>query len=917
MRTKPFLETIIDRIWNDRSNFSGLVFVVPSIRSGTFLRKYIANYLDAPIIAPEIKSIEAFIAEISGLDPIANTFLPFELYEAYLESDIPEKENLESFLKWGQLLLADFNEIDRHLIDSKTLFSYLASAKRLNEWGVQAESNSLVSNYLRFWDSLSPMYDRFVSALIDKSAGHQGLLYRKAYENCDTYLERQGGSSFVFIGFNALNTSEQRILQKFLEHPNNSIYWDTDRYFLNDPQHDASYFIRKYQREWPFLKNNALQGVSAHYLEPKHMEVIGIPKYVSQAKYAGSLLARLHAQRQHLDKVALVLADEALLPALMNALPEHIGPVNITMGYPVERTAVYRMLSDCLAFQLTKTKKGWRYTDLLQVLGNPLMAQLIEIHQKGLVSALERLVHSGNSVFVDQDQLKRLVAEENDFLQRLFIGPTTLGPRLFIEMAYGMLVDLEAKGILEGPFQMESHRQLRAILKSLEEALADYPGLITLAALKPLLDAHVASARIHFKGDPFKGLQIMGMLETRSLDFETVILCSVNEGILPSGKNMNSFIPYDIKKEFALPTHKEKDAIYTYHFYRLLQRAKNVYLTYNTEADVLEGGEKSRLLSQLLTDTDIPWQITHRKLSPRVPYQNTPLKEIPKTDAMVLALHQFGEKGFSPSSLATYIRNPMQFYRQYLLGIKEIETIEATIAPNTFGTIIHDSLEDLYRPYVGTTITEHTLDTIEASLVQVVSDHFNAFFPNNGARKGKNLIAFEVILTYVSRLVAFDRERVKKDSIHLIAVETGYETGLSLPGIPNPIRLRGKIDRIESINGQTVILDYKTGNVLPSATEIVGFEDACSDPKKDKALQLMCYALLFNAQHTNTPLSAAVVPIKDLQKGLRYFATKSSAHSRTKERLIDQEVISSFSEQLKELILAIFDPNTPIYDLEE
>jgi len=407
----------------------------------------------------------------------------------------------------------------------------------------------------------------------------------------------------------------------------------------------------------------------------------------------------------------------------------------------------------------------------------------------------------------------------------------------------------------------------------------------------------------------------MGMLETRTLDFDTVIVTSVNEGILPAGKTNNSFIPYDVKKEFDMPTFKDKDAVYTYHFYRLLQRAKNSYLTYNTEPDVLEGGEKSRFINQLLTDENINPYIKHQIATPKIPIKKSVEKKVAKTALLLEQLKTMANSGFSPSSLTNYITNPYTFYKQNVLKIQEVAKVEETIAPNTFGTIVHDVLEELYTPLIGQTLTEKSLLEIKNSAERIVQKHFLKTYSDSTIDKGQNLIIFKVILKYILSTIDYEIKQITNHDIRIIGLEQNLQVTLNLPELGFPIRMKGKLDRVEYRNGEIHIIDYKTGNVTLSELEISSFTDLITTDKKTKAFQLLCYALMYHSIAQNQNIRASILPIKKINSGLLDFCIKEGSRPLTKNKSIDDSVLQEFEKILTQLILEIFDPETPFQDI--
>jgi hypothetical protein len=449
------------------------------------------------------------------------------------------------------------------------------------------------------------------------------------------------------------------------------------------------------------------------------------------------------------------------------------------------------------------------------------------------------------------------------------------------------------------------------IFNELKLLNSTYHHINNISTLLSLYKELLKSETLDFKGEPLKGLQIMGMLESRVLDFDTVIISSVNEGILPAGKSNNSFIPFDVKLENGLPTYKEKDAVYTYHFYRLLQRAKNIYIIYNTEPDVLNGGEKSRFITQL--EIENLHLIHHYIVSPKVPSIKPSIKAIKKTEVVIETIKSIANKGFSPSSLTNYIRNPIDFYYDKVLGVKSYDQVEETVAANTLGTVIHDTLEDLYKPNINLILTETHLDTMMKSIDDIVERHFKAEYKEGDITKGKNLIIFEIAKRYVSNFLNKELETVQSGNIiKIIALEKEIRVALTIPELEYPVFLRGTVDRIDEFNGVVRIIDYKTGKVEQNKVEVVNWEDITTDyDKYSKSFQVLTYAYMLNELTAFTgSVEGGIISFKNLQGDyfLKFAKKDKVGRGSDKNTNISQDTLKEFANELKNLILEICNP---------
>ncbi len=902
---QSFLEEVVADIIHTAQISDDLVLVVPSKRAGVFLLQQFSKVTKTASFAPTIVTIEEFVKQLSGLRYASGTQLIFELYHVYQELHKEEAESFYSFSKWGNTLLQDFNEIDRYLIPPQEIFSYLSAIQETNHWYVQPNKTPMIESYIRFWKSLKPLYDAFKDHLTQLGVGYQGMIYRKAEENIGEFATSIQPHSHFFIGFNALNAAESSIIQTLLSKEKATVYWDIDPCFLKDHLHDAGLFIRSYLKQWPYYSANAPKGPAPTYHSQKNIRIVGVPKNVSQAKYVGALLEELQDSDRHaLKNTAVVLGNEHLLNPVLNSMPASISNINVTMGYPVANTPAASLFNEFIALYVTPQYKGWYYNDLLSFIAHPYIQSLFKTPQK-TTSELAGSIKEKNWVYITPQHIQQLSSEDMEVLSLLFSKDYT-SPTALLNACDTLLLLLKDLFTSEtDPISLQYLVQFHVVFNELKEYMATYDFIKDLKSFQSLYKELLAIETIDFYGEPLEGVQLMGMLESRNLDFETVIITSVNEGVLPSGKTNSSFIPFDLKKEFKLPTYKEKDAVYTYHFYRLLQRARNVYLLYNTEADVLEGGEKSRFITQLLTDDSGGKNISHVVASPAMELP-VPENEIIAKDLSVLAvLQERAQKGFSPSSLSQYIRNPIDFYKKYVLGIQEAVNVEEVIAANTFGTVIHSCMEALYTPFIGSQLSPDKLKKLLPEIPRVVKEHYKEHYPNVSLESGQNLIAYHVIQRYIEKFITSEIKESSQHTIELLALEEPFKTSLAIPTVDFPVFLRGTLDRVDKKDGVLRILDYKTGNAKNSEVEITDWESLISDPDKGKAFQLLCYALMYSQKHQPEAFEAAIIPFRNQEAGLLTFAFKESVGKSPKNTSITANTMDLFREQLVQLIETI------------
>lgn len=903
-----FLEETLQHIQQKQEDLSNCIFILPSKRAGGFLKNFLRKQTKKTVFLPKIISVEELIQELSGLEIIDPTELLFKSYEVYKNTTThKEKESFDVYSSWAITLLNDFNEVDRYLLDPKKFFGYLESIKSLERWNVSSEKSSFVTNYLEFWKQLPQFYDTLKEKLINQGIAYQGLVYREAVRNTEHYLQAHTSLQHIFIGFNALNTAEQQIIQAFLETGHNDIYWDADKVFVDNRKHSASFFFRNYIKEWNYFKTNPAHFISNKYGTPKNIISVACSKNSAQLKYTGQLLQGYSPEK--LNKTAIVLADEALLLPLLHSLPENVTQVNVTMGAALKNFPVAVFFESWLSLH-KRDPLSFYFRDVLKILGSPIAAQLLDNQY-----SISRITQQNRSHYT-LDQILEISVENDAEILSLLFRSLEDAPQKALTVFDKIIQKLRKKDVSYVIEKVVLHK-LYSIIEELKALSKKYNHLANLTTLQELFIELIAVTTIDFKGEAFQGLQIMGVLETRVLDFENIILLSVNEGVLPSGKSNASFITYDLKKQFKLPSYIEKDAIYTYHFYHMLHRAKDITLLYTNFTEGLNSGEKSRFILQLEIEGHPQHTFTEQRVSPKVSIQQNLLKTIDKTEKVQERLKDIAKKGFSPSALTSYIRNPIDFYYQKILKVNEFNEVEETVAFNTLGTIVHDTLQHLYEPYVGTVLTKDILGGLKTKVASEIAKQFSENFKGGDISKGKNLIIFEVAKRYVENLIAQDLAEIEQgNTIKLLHIESDLTFKLAIPDLDFPVSIHGKVDRVDSYNGQMRIIDYKTGNVQQGDLELVDWTDLSSDYKFSKAFQVLTYALMLFGNEPFTAAEAGIISFKNMASGYLKFGTKDATRSQNKDQNITKETLALFSEELKKLILEICDPSIPFTEKE-
>jgi hypothetical protein len=905
---------------NNSSSLHNINIVLPNKRAKIFLIEELKRQSFSTFLAPKIISIEMLIEEISQLRTLDNIELLFEFYIVYLDTTEKSKQqDFEKFLSWAVTLIQDFNEIDRYLINQNEIFSYLLDIERIKHWTPNINNQSkLIENHLDFWKLMPFYYQKFTEHLLNKKVGYQGLLYRKASENCLAFAKKTEVTTFVFAGFNALNASEETIIKCLLEHNKASVFWDIDAFFLKDEFHDAGLFLRRIKNSWKHFETHPFNWITDAFSSDKNIEVIGTPKSIGQAKIAGKIIEKIVFENKSLENTAIVLSEENILIPVLNALPVEVENLNITMGYPSKNNPAQILIYKLFQLHLNAQNRNKKqsvlyYKEVLEILNNPLIVSSIQANE------VVKIIKNSNLTFITSNRLSELFFKydllNNELVQHLFFD-WNVSVNEILEKLKSILIYIKTH--LSN--QNEQDKVTKAFVFSIYNVVLkitnyyeSYKNIENLEILFTIYKQVIDQAQVSFEGEPLKGLQIMGILESRVLDFDNVIITSLNEGKLPGGKSNNSFIPYDVKFEKGLPTYKERDAIFTYHFYRLLQRAKNIYLLYNTHSEGIDAGEKSRFITQLEIE-HLPnhnfKKVFYNAIKPDTIYQ--PI-EVIKTQPILDRLEEIATvKGFSPSALTNYLRNPIQFYYQRILGVRENEEVEENVALNTLGTIIHEVLEKMYVPFEGKNIQIQVsdIDVMIQNIASITLEKFKVVYKEGDIKKGKNLIAFEVAKRNIYNFLIQEKHNIENgDKLFILSLEKPHETIFEHHNLPYPVKISGKVDRIELRNNTIRIIDYKTGKVEANKLKINTFEGLTLDLANDKIIQLLCYALMFqeNPLKENYNVEVGIFSFKNMKAGFLPF-TFGKGRGVVGETFITTEFLANFKEELVILIQEILNP---------
>ncbi len=847
---QTFLRQVASNLYSKHHHqLKDLCIVFPSRRATVYFQKHLSQLIENNSWSPLLFSLEDFISIHAKLVQLDQVDLIFDLYTVHKKIEGSKRQEFDEFLSWATVLLQDFNELDRHLVSAEDLYDFLSEAKAIESWQPQQnELSEFQYNYLRFWRSLKTYYQEFREILLSKKAAHQGLLFRKvAEESVPLVFKHQ---ICYFVGFNALTKAESVFIEKYLSNNSSFMIYDSDDFYVQNQFHQAGHFLRKNLKHPKAITIND-KGFS----KTKKIRVYGIAGNIAQAKLCGDLL---HSSKS--DQTAVVLADEQLLIPVLDAVPESIEDINVTMGYPISSSIYYDVIQKIILLhgQAEKIKGASLFsTQLLSALVKHPVWQLFDAN---VISENQKIKQQIEGQYISSFNSKDLYDFEEKLQAKIF---NCQSPQDLIEALSTLSTLITHLLYQKDSLDFAIAQELQKGLTSLKARLEQQKEEVNWKALQFIFQQLISTSTVSFIGEPIMGLQIMGVLESRNLDFDHIILTSVNEGILPSGKSQNSFIPYDIKRKFGLPSYQEKDSIFSYHFFRLLQRAEHIDIIYNTQVDALMGGEKSRFINQLIEELpryNPSVDLSVEEISFKFPERAISKPIISKSDQLIQLIKERFETGISASAINSYLQCPLDFYYRYLLKLREEES-SSTIEISQFGTIVHDALEMLYAPLVGKDLQKEHLhklkDRIDESLVSAFEKKFK-----NKPDFGFMMLAYEVAKQYLHRIVNLDIDYISTgNTLKIIALEKQIKHCFDLEnGIS--VQFNGFIDRIDECNGVSRIIDYKTGKVEARDLKI-NHLDQLLDGSKSIALQVILYKAATEKQFPNSEVGVLSLKTRD------------------------------------------------------
>ena len=859
---KPFLYQVASLFYEKwGAEVSRLAFVFPNRRTGLFFQKYLSEVADTPLFSPTILTINDLFIQLSGKQSADRISMLFTLYDIYIRQS-GSTETFDEFLYWGEMLLNDFDDIDKYMANARMLFSNVTDLREIeNDFDFLSDEQIAAirsfwssfyprgdtpnqQQFLAVWQVLYDLYEEFRATMAAEGKGYEGMIFREVVES----MERGESpdlpyEQIVFVGLNALSVSEERFLAQLQKREIADFYWDYVSDKVTDPDNKASYFVSRNLKSFP----SSMKLPSEEKVKTE-IEVIGIPSGIGQAKHVYTLLSdwckEAEMSSEEALRTAVILPDEHLLIPVLNAIPEQIRRINVTMGYPLAGTPVASLIEYILALQ-----KNVRYIDrnplfyfrdVLPVLNH----RYILSTSPEIISSLVKEITENNKIYISHTEL-----EKTPLLEILFTPVT--GVEAFSDYLIKVLEELnkvmsalsdeeeEDATLRTNDLEQEFIFHYFTTVNRMKEVLKDARIEMKIDTFFRLLKRVTDTITIPFHGEPLSGLQIMGVLETRALDFDRLIILSMNEGIFPQRKAANSFIPYNLRRGFGLPTYEHQDSVWAYHFYRLIERASHVSLLYDTRSNGLQTGEVSRFVHQLHYHYEVPMR--DKLVVYNVSSSKTPPLAVPKREDIMRRLDAYrkgGSKAISASAINTYLDCPLKFYFSVVEGIREEEEVSETIESDVFGSILHKVMEELYKPFQGKMVTVDLLKAIRkdtALLTGAIARAFaSEFFKTEVVRSltGQNYLIGEMIRKYVEKILERDGKLTP-----FVYIESERKiNGLISLSDHSEIRLKGFIDRVDEVLDAIRIIDYKSGS---GTTTFSSIESLFNKEEKDRAKAVM------------------------------------------------------------------------------
>lgn len=959
----PFLYSVAQAFYSREGEaIKDNTFIFPSRRAELFFIKYLSQISDKPIFSPNTITIDDFISQLSGYAPADRIEMLFLLYDNYKRIS-NTNETFDDFYYWADILLTDFDDIDKYLVDASKIFSNLYELKEIDSqfkdmltleqkeflkrfianFDYNENVEGCKKEFITLWKTMYDLYDGLKHNLEERGCAYNGMMLRSIIDQIsEGKITKQDVElrykKVVFVGFNLLSTAEEKLMTQLKDMGVADFYWDYNLPMQNDEYSISAVSMLQNKQRFPSSYTINEQKVE---LLPD-IELVAIPSNIGQTKYAGEIINNLLKQNQEMDfaNTVVVLPDEKLLMPMLNSVPASVESVNVTMGYPLSETPLFSLFK-AIFDMLIKAKKDedgnvkYYHQNVLSLLSQP----TLRILHKEVIEDFVVLMKTNNLVYIVDDY----IPEELKYLFATFSDNNDIF--CYIKSVIEKLLGESEK---TDSITREFLYYYQTVVNRLQNITKEFP--LKEKTLFKLIEKMSASVKVPFNGEPLSGLQIMGLLETRALDFDNVIILSMNEGIFPADSRGDTFIPYNVRKGFGMSSYEQRDGIAEYYFYRLISRAKKVYLTYDTRTESVKVGDVSRFVYQLKYQYgESIKSFREKNINYTIKLPSDTAVKVEKSGEVLERLKEYrkgGRKKISASSLNSYIDCPLKFYLSSVENIEESDKVLEDVDASVFGTIYHDVMEHIYSPYEGQTITHEIIDNIksdqkgieDAMLKSFALKYYNVKTPK--PLTGRLYLRGEIIKKMVNRTLDIDKGRVP---FVMLKTELNIETTMSLPD-GYDVQLKGFIDRLDLEGNNINIIDYKSGSAKIDFDKVEKLFMPHKERKK-QVFQLLFYVLLMkNAIEDNTCGNIKNPQIASLLKSIgiensshnkafvpglyafeNYFLNKFEWQVRKKTRTVtelisiesENEIFDEYKAKLEECISSIFDKNIPFTQTED
>lgn len=886
----PFLYQVADVFYTHYGN--GLyryTFVFPNRRAGVFFQKYLAEIAGKPLFSPRVITIQELFASFSSYRSADRIEMLVILYNRYREISGSD-ESFDDFLYWGEMLLNDFDDTDKYLADARQLFRNVHDFRSLDDdlshlteeqvmairrfWShfMPVEGNEAKQRFQQTWEVMYELYASFREALHARGVAYEGMMFREVAERAKAgEMDGPRTEGYIFVGLHALTPAETLLMEQLRKRGLADFYWDYDSPFLYDEMNGASSQVKKNLALFP--SHFSLNATEKNREKPQ-IELIGISSGVGQARHVAQILTGLIRSGAIPDpgeaiRTAIVLPDESLLLPVLYSIPTEIGKINVTMGYDLSHASVSSLVEHiALLQQNLRSSNGevaFFHRYVKAILSHPLVAAAAPAETEQLkrhILTFNRIVVPLSEIpshrllqliFTPITHWEEIPGYLNDIFAYLYQSLTAEKQAAETAPRSSRSLDLEREFIV----------QYHKTVTRLQDRLQEVPQM-TVETCFRLLRKLAHGISVAFSGEPLSGLQIMGVLETRALDFENLIILSMNEGVFPLRNAATSFIPYTLRKGFGLPTYEHQDSIFAYHFYRMISRAKRIYMLYDTRSEEMQTGEVSRYFYQLKYLYRNAFQISERVVTYDVSAPKVSPVTVAKTSEVMHKLDAFragNGRSLSASLVNNYINCPLQFYFTAVESLSEEAEVEETVEANVFGSIFHHLMETLYNRFRGMTITPDVLSEIakdDILLNSTLERAFARYYFRDEAHphslQGQHYLIGEILKSYVKQTLEMDKQFTP---FTYIGSEYRFRRSYKVNEMLE-VDFKGSIDRIDRVGESVRIIDYKTGRGETRFSNMEVLFDAAKVKRPYQILQVFIYGLFYLLEHPGTVISPAL-----------------------------------------------------------